>query len=400
MRVHRLGASDYQERGDMQRRRVLFQGAGAVAAASLGVWPRAGRSQQLAGLTEGRLVLGQSAAFSGPAEQLGLQYYLGAKLYFDGLNDKGGVNGRTIEIQRLDDAYEPERCLKNTRQLIQEGVFALFGYVGTPTSLAALPLATAEKMPFFAPSTGADALREPFNRYVFHLRASYADETAAIVRQLTSVGLKRIAVFYQDDAYGQSVFAGVNNALKALQLAPVATGTVVRNTTDVDAALKSILAAEPEAIVQISSYKACAAFVRLARRQGYKRNFYNVSFVGTQALLDELGAEARGVAVSQVMPFPYGPSSGIASEYLALLKDKRGIAPNYSGMEGFVAAKTFAEGVKRAGRNLSREGFVDAVSGMQKVNLGGFQLDFGPRQHVGSRFVEMTLLTEDGKVRR
>jgi ABC-type branched-subunit amino acid transport system substrate-binding protein len=330
---------------------------------------------------------------------LGLQYYLGAKLYFDGLNDKGGVHGRKVEIKKLDDAYEPEQCVKNTRQLIQEGVFSLFGYVGTPTSLAALPLATAEKMPFFAPSTGADALREPFNRYAFHLRASYADEATAIVRQLTSVGLKRIAVFYQDDSYGQSVFADVERALKALKLAPVATGTVVRNTTDVDAALKSILAADPQAIVQISSYKACAAFVRLARREGYKHNFYNVSFVGTQALLDELGAEARGVSVSQVMPFPYGSSTAIASEYQTLLKDKRGLVANYSGMEGFVAAKTFAEGLKRVGRNLNREAFVDAVSGMKSFNLGGFQLDFGPRQHVGSRFVEMTLLTEDGKVR-
>lgn len=384
----------------MQRRRVLAQGAGLLGAASLGVWPRLGRSQQLAGLTGQNIVLGQSAAFSGPAEQLGLQYYLGAKLYFDALNAQGGVQGRTIEIKRLDDTYDPDRCVGNTRRLIQDGVFALFGYVGTPTSLAALPLATAEKMPFFAPSTGAEALREPFNRYVFHLRASYTDETAAIVRQLTSVGIKRIAVFYQDDAYGKSVLAGVESALKAVQLAPVATGTVERNTTEVGAALKTILAAEPEAIVQVSSYKACAAFVRLARRQGYTRNFYNVSFVGTQALIDELGAEARGVVVSQVMPFPYASSSPIASEYLGLLKDKRGIAPNYSGMEGFVAAKVFAEGVKRAGRNLSREGFVDAVAGLQKFNLGGFQLDFGAQQRVGSHFVEMTLLTEDGKVRR
>jgi branched-chain amino acid transport system substrate-binding protein len=384
----------------MQRRRVLVQGAGWLGAASLGGWPHAGQSQQVPGLKGQSIVLGQSAAFSGPAEQLGLQYYLGAKLYFDSLNARGGVSGRTIEIKRLDDAYEPERCVANTRSFIQDGVFALFGYVGTPTSLAALPLATAEKMPFFAPSTGADALREPFNRYVFHLRASYADETAAIVRQLASVGVKRIAVFYQDDAYGKSVLAGFEDALKGLQLTPVALGKVERNSTDVGAALDTILAANPEAIVQVSSYKSCAAFVRSARRRGYKRNFYNVSFVGTQALSDELGVEARGVVVSQVMPFPYSSLSPIAAEYQSLLKDKRGISPNYSGMEGFVAAKVFAEGVRRAGSNLSRESFVDAVSGMKKVNMGGFQLDFGPQQRLGSSFVEMTVLTEDGKVRR
>ena len=384
----------------MQRRRVLVQGASAWGAAALGLWPVAGRAQSIAGLTPQSIVLGQSAAFSGPAEQQGLQYYLGAKLYFDGLNAQGGVLGRSIEIKRLDDASDPERCVGNTRRLIQHGVFALFGYVGTPTSLAALPLASAEKMPFFAPSTGADALREPFNRYAFHLRASHADETAAIVRQLTSIGVKRIAVFYDNDADGQSVLAGVERALKPLQLAPVATVAVERNATDVAAALKTILAANPEAIVQAGNYKASAAFVRLARRQNYVRNFYNMSFVGTQALMDELGAEARGVVVSQVVPFPYAPSSAIASEYLALLKDKRGIAPNYTGMEGFLAAKVFAEGVKRAGRNLSRENFVDAVAGMQNMDLGGYRLDFGAQQRVGSHFVEMTLLTADGKVRR
>ena len=384
----------------MERRRVLVQGAGVLGAAALGVWPRAGRSQQVAGLTGQNIVLGQSAAFSGPAEQLGLQYYLGAKLYFDGLNEQGGVLGRKIEIKRLDDAYEPDRCVANTRQLIQDGVFALFGYVGTPTSLAALPLVAAEKLPLFAPSTGAETLRDPFNRYVFHLRASYLDETAAIVRHLTSVGVKRIAVFYQDDAAGKSVLAGVQAALKSVQLAPVAVAMLAPDATDVGTALKAILPSEPEAIVQAGNYKACAAFVRLARQQKFSGNFYNVSFVGTQALLDELGSEARGVAVSQVMPYPYSSATPIGAEYLRLLKDKRGIAPNYSGMEGFVAAKAFAEGVKRAGRNLTREGFVDAMEGIQRWNLGGFQLDFGPRKHIGSNFVELTLLTGDGKVRR
>ena len=384
----------------MQRRRVLLQGASVLGASTLGAWPRLGSAQQFAGLTPQKIVLGQSAAFSGRSEQLGLQYYLGAKLYFDGLNAQGGVNGRTIEINRLDDADDVARCVANTRRLIQEGVFGLFGYVGTPTAQAALPLASAEKMPFFAPSTGDEALRVPFNRYAFYLRASYADETAAIARQLKSRGLKRIAVFYQDDAHGKSILAGLELALKGLQLTPVATATVAANATDVGAAVKTLLAADPEAIVQISNYQASAAFVRLARSQGYLHNFYNVSYVGTQALLDELGAVARGVVVSQVMPFPYSPSTPLAAEYLNLLKDNRGIVPNYAGMEGFVAAKAFAEGVKRAGRNLSRESFVDAMASLQKFNLGGFVLDFSAQELVGSHFVELTLLTEDGKVRR
>jgi branched-chain amino acid transport system substrate-binding protein len=175
---------------------------------------------------------------------------------------------------------------------------------------------------------------------------------------------------------------------------------VERNSTDVAQAVKDIMAARPEAIVQIGAYKACATFVRLARQQGYAGNFYNVSFVGTQALLDELGAVARGVAVSQVMPFPYSPATPISGEYLAALKDQRGVSPNYSGMEGFVAAKVFVEALKRAGRGAGREAFIDAIGTLKDLNLGGFPLDFGPQKHAGSRFVELTLLTEDGRVRR
>jgi ABC-type branched-subunit amino acid transport system substrate-binding protein len=383
----------------MQRRQALSTVCRLVGSSALAAWGAAAQAQS-EGVSDNRIVLGQSAPFSGAAMQLGLQFNLGAQLHFDALNALGGVNGRRIEIARLDDGYEPERCAANTRQFIQDGVFALFGYIGTPTSLVALPLATEARTPFFAPFTGAQALREPFNRYAIHVRASYFDETAAIVRQTTSVGIKKMAVFYQNDAYGKAGLEGVTRALKALDLEPVAVGTVERNATDVSQALKDILVAKPEAIVQISAYKSCASFIRLARRQGFSGNFYNVSFVGTQALLEELGAEARGVVVSQVMPFPYSATQAISGEYLAALKDKRGVAPNYSGIEGFVAAKVFAEGVRRAGRNLTREGFIAAVQSMQNLQLGGFTVDFGPKKHTGSRFVELTMLTEDGRVRR
>ncbi len=382
------------------RRRLAISSLGSwVGAAALGAWSRPARAQS-AGVADDRIVLGQSAPFSGPANQLGLQFHLGAQLHFEAVNAKGGINGRRIELQRLDDGYEPERCAANTRQFIGQNVFALFGYVGTPTSLAALPLATEAKVPFFAPFTGAQALREPFNRYAVHVRASYFDETEAIVRQVTSVGIRKVAVFHQNDAYGKTGLEGVQRALQAQNLAPVAVGTVERNSTEVAAALKDILATRPEAIVQIGAYKACATFIRLARQQGYAGNFYNVSFVGTQALSDELGAMAKGVVVSQVMPFPYAPVMPLSGDYLAALKDQRGVAPNYSGMEGFVAARVFTEALSRAGRNLTRDAFLGAVDGLQNLNLGGFPVDFGPKKHTGSRFVELTLLTEDGRVRR
>jgi ABC-type branched-subunit amino acid transport system substrate-binding protein len=379
----------------MQRRRVLSSlgaclGASTLAGVAGSAWAQA---------SSGTIVLGQSAPLTGPSAQLGLQFNLGAQLYFDQVNAAGGVNGRRIELKRLDDGYEPERCVANTKQFIADGVFALFGYIGTATSLAALPLATEAKFPLFAPYTGAQALREPFNRYAIHVRASYFDETAAIVRQVTSIGIKRVAVFYQNDAYGKAGLEGVQRALKALNLEPAAVGTVERNSNEVAPALKEILAVKPEAIVQVGAYKACATFIRLARQHGYSGTFYNVSFVGTQALLDELGAVAKGVAVSQVMPFPYSPATPLSGEYLAALKDQRGVSPNYSGIEGFVAAKVLVEGIKRA-RGTSREAFIDAIEGMKDVSIGGFPLDFGPQKHTGSHFVELTLLTEDGRVRR
>ena len=383
----------------MQRREALSTLGSILGVSAMAAWVSPARAQS-AGVSDNVIVLGQSAPFSGPAEQLGLQFHLGAQLYFEALNAKGGVNGRRIEIKRLDDGYEPDRCAANTRQFISDDVFALFGYIGTPTSLAALPLATAARLPFFAPFTGAEALRAPFNRYAIHVRASYFDETAAIVRQNTSTGINKLAVFYQNDAYGKAGLEGVTRALKAQNLEPVSTGTVERNSVDVSKAVGDILAAKPQAIVQISAYKSCAAFVREARKRGFAGNFYNVSFVGTQALLDELGRDARGVVVSQVMPFPYTPITAISGEYLAAVKAKQGRAANYSGIEGFVAAKVFAEAVKRGGRNLTRDAFLAAVEGMGNVDLGGFPLEFGPGKHTGSRFVELTLLTEDGRIRR
>jgi branched-chain amino acid transport system substrate-binding protein len=376
------------------RRHALKQLAGAAAASmATPLWAQsAGKS----------IVLGQSAAFSGPAAQLGEQFKRGALLFFDRQNARGGVNGRTIELKSVDDGYEPDRCKTNTEKLIKDGVFALFGYIGTPTSIAALPLATAAQVPFIAPFTGAQALREPFNRIAFHVRASYFDETAEIVKQVTSIGAKRIAVFHQNDSYGKAGLDGVLRALKPLNLEPAALGTVERNTVEVAAAVKSILAGKPDAIVQISAYKSCAAFIREARKAGYGGTFYNVSFVGTKALADELGADARGVVVSQVMPYPYSPASPLSGEYLAAGKSADGdkFEPNYSSIEGFVAAKTFSEAIKRISGVPSPETLIAGLESLRELNLGGFFVDFNASKHMGSRFVDLTILSGDGKVRR
>ena len=351
---------------------------------------------------EGRIVLGQSAAFTGPAAQLGVQLNLGAKLYFDQLNAQGGIGRRLIEIRTMDDGYEPDRCAENTRKLIADDVFALFGYVGTPTSMAALPLFNQAKVPFFAPFSGAESLRQPFNRLIFHVRASYYDETALIVRQLTHLGLKKIGVFYQNDAYGKAGLDGVTKALADLKLAPAGAATVERNSVDVKAAVDKLVAAKPEAVVQISAYGASAAFIRAARKAGYGGTFYNVSFVGTQALADELGKDGAGVVVSQVMPSPYQPSRQITREFLdAIKKGGDKVQANYSSMEGYVAARVFAEGLRQAqgSGKITRESFIAGAESIGTQTIAGYAVALSGTSHAASKFVEMSMLTGDGRVR-
>jgi branched-chain amino acid transport system substrate-binding protein len=348
-----------------------------------------------------KIILGQSAAFTGAAAELGIQFHAGAKLWFDQFNAQGGVAGKTVEIKTMDDGYEPDRCVANTNQLLAEDVFALFGYIGTPTSLAALPFITKAKVPFVAPFTGAMGLRDPFLKHVFHLRASYNDETALIVRQLTNLGLKKIAVFYQNDAYGKAGLDGVTLALGGLNLKPIAQATVERNSVDVGAAVTTLMAASPDAIVQISAYKSCAAFIRAARKAGFGGTFFNVSFVGTQALADELGKDGAGVVVSQVVPSPYYPAKPIVREFAdSIKKSGTPVQANFSSMEGYLAARMVTEGLKRvSGKSLTREGLVGGIEAIGSQSLGGFLVKFSPTDHVASAFVELSMLTGDGRVR-
>ena len=348
----------------------------------------------------GKIVLGQSAAFTGPAAQLGIQFHRGAMVWFDQLNAQGGVGGKTIELRKMDDGYEPERCAANTRKLIDEDVFALFGYIGTPTSLAAVPLAKKEQVPFFAPFTGAMGLRDPLHKYIFHLRASYNDETELIVRQQTTLDLKKVAVFYQNDAYGKAGLDGTVLALASRNLKTVAQATVERNSVDVDAAVKTLLASNPDAIVQVSAYKSCAAFIRAARKAGFGGTFFNVSFVGTQALADELGRDGAGVVVSQVMPSPYNAARPITREFVDAVKKTGGDAQaNFSSMEGYLAAKVFTEGLRKASGKLTRDSLVAGLESLGSQSYGGFNVTFSGSDHVASKFVELSMLTGDGRVR-
>jgi len=347
------------------------------------------------GITETEIVLGQSVALSGPAEQLGKDMQQGAQLYFNEVNRKGGVNGRKIVLKTLDDGYESTRAADNTKKLISEHkVFALFGYVGTPTSQASLPIFTEAKVPFVGPFTGAELLRAPHNRYIFNVRASYFDETEAIVQHLTAMSIDKIAVFYQNDSYGQAGLTGVERALKRRNLEVVAKGTVERNTVDVAKAIQEIKSKNPQAVVMISAYKSCAAFIRDMKKAGANPTFWNVSFVGSKALAKELDKEGRGVQISQVVPFPWDTSVPVVKEYRRLLDEQKG-EPGFGTLEGFIAAKVMTEGLKRAGRKLDRETFIRAMESMTEWDTGGFKVAYSPDNHNGSKWVDLTIISKD-----
>ena len=343
------------------------------------------------------IVLGQSVALSGPAAELGRDMQFGAQIYFDAINAAGGIRGRKIVLKTLDDGYEPARAEANTRRLIDDDVLALFGYVGTPTAAASIPLATVAKVPFFGAFTGAELLRSPFNRYVFNVRASYFDETELIVKQLVAEGLTRIAVFHQNDSYGQAGLAGVERALAARKMTVASKTTVERNSKDVAAAVDAMMSSKPEAIIMISTYASCAEFIKQTKARGLLARYANVSFVGTKSLAKALGPLGSGVMISQVVPSPTSEKYPWVNEYRRMVLAKGGEL-SYTSLEGFIAARIFVEALKRGGDS-SREALIRSIEGMRDISLGGFPVFFSADNHSASRFVELTVLNREGQVR-
>lgn len=353
------------------------------------------------GVTDTQIVIGQSAPLTGPAAQLGIRLRMGIEAYFKQVNADGGVAGRTLKLVSLDDGYEPPRAVANTKTFIDGGdVFALLGYVGTPTTLAAKPLIDNAGIPLIGPFTGAMGLRTPVDPYIFNIRASYNDETRKIVDQFLFLGLKRIAVFYQDDAYGMAGLTGVQKALAAHGLKPVATGTVKRNTVDVAAALASILPAKPDLIVEVGTYTEVAAFNQQAIAKGYVGQFANVSFVGSEALAKALGPQGNGVIITQVVPFPFSTVTPLVREYQAAM-NAAGHKNDYdfTSLEGYIDAKVLVLALRKAGKALTRPGLIDALNNMSNENLGGFTVRFSVGNHSGSDYVDTTSITANGDFR-
>lgn len=350
------------------------------------------------GVTQNEIVIGMSNALSGPASGLGTQLKAGATAYIDKVNAAGGVHGRKIRLISYDDGYEPEQTAAMTRKLIeQDKVFALFGYVGTPTSTAAVPFASKAGVPYIAPFTGAEFLRNPVNPIIFNVRASYFNETEGMVERLTKdLGVKKIGVFIQDDAYGNAGKAGVNRALNKLGLTLDGEGKYTRNTVDVDAGLAALKAANPEAVVMVGTYKACAEFVKKAKASGFTPKFLNVSFVGTSNFIKEAGRAGEGVYITQVMPSPFDDTAALVKQYQAAMKkaDKKSEF-DFTSLEGYADAVVLVEALDKAGSNLTRPSFLSAFEGLN-IDLGGLKVAYGPADHQGSKLVFYTVV-KDGK---
>ncbi len=355
------------------------------------------------GVSDTQVRLGSSLALKGHAGYLGTQTLHGAMAYINSINAQGGVHGRKINVTAYDDGYDPPRCLANTQRLIvEDNVFALFSYVGTPTTVKILPMVEEAGIPLLGMFTGANALREPFNRWVINVRSSYYQETRAAVRFfLENLKLRRIAVFYQYDAYGFDGLTGTELALKEFGLAPVARGSYIRGTLDVEDGLNRIITSGADAVVMIGTYDPCAKFIKLALQKGFNPLFYNVSFVGAEELARRL-ADLRQVAVimSQVVPPPEGLRDGYrddeAEEYIRLLQasfpeDK----PNFVSFEGYINARVLVEGLRRAGRELTRDKFIRGIESIRNFSPGlDVDISFNSSDHQGMERVYFTRLTQ------
>ena len=352
------------------------------------------------GISDDSILFGQSAAFSGPASELGLGMRTGILAAFAEANERGGVHGRTLELTFRDDAYEPEAAIANTTALIEEDlVFALVGAVGTPTSRSAVPVADLNGTPYVAPFTGAEFLRSPTYQHILNVRASYYQETAEMVNRLiTDLGIVRIAVMYQDDSFGRAGYQGVRIALADLGMEPVAIGIYPRNTKAIKTALLDLKQGEPEAVIMIGAYEPVSHLILWARHTSFNPEFMTVSFVGSNALARELGEHGEGVYVTQVVPFPQDDSVPIVAEYLeALAKYYPDEVPGFVSLEGYIAGRFVIEVVERCGRDIDRTCFLQHIRDGQIIDLGSFELQFGQDDSQGSNEVFLTVIGADGE---
>jgi branched-chain amino acid transport system substrate-binding protein len=353
------------------------------------------------GVTNEEIVLGQSTALSGPLAELGKDLSVASKAYFDYINQQGGVNGRKIRLITLDDAYDTAKAVANAKSLIEKDkVFALFNLFGTPANTSLLPTITQFGIPSIAPYTGSQAVRAPLNRFIFNVRASYADETEKIIEHLGIRGINKIAVVYQNNAFGIDGLASVEGALSRRKLKLHSSVSIENDASNAGVAAKVIVDTNPQVVVMITAGKPSVEFIKSYTKLTSGGQFFTLSVMGTQTSVNALGKEGVWVVVSQVAPFPFSATSGIVREYQQIMT-KMGVKNwSFISMEGFLNAKVTVEGLKRAGRDLTREHFLTAMESMGKVDFDGYQINFSKTSHLGSQYVDLTVISRDGRFLR
>jgi branched-chain amino acid transport system substrate-binding protein len=354
------------------------------------------------GVTDTEIVLGQACPLKGQAAGLGTGMQTGLQVWFDKQNAQGGVHGRKVRLVSVNDGYEPERCAQAVTMLIaQEKVFAVIGGVGTPTAKVAIPICTEAKVPFVGAFTGAELLRSPHNRYVVNVRASYFQETEVLAQHLVDrSGMKRIACFYQDDAYGQAGLEGIKRALASRKMELVATGTYKRNTLAIAEGLQAVAAGKPEAVLLVGAYAPCAEMMRQAKGNAdlASATMCNISFVGTDNLVKAVGNDGENSIISQVVPFPQDGAVPVVKEYLADMQAAGKTADiGFISLEGYLVGRFFTTLAAQVGKDLTREALLDAVAKTQQLDLGGLVLAYGAEDNQGSDSVFLTTI-KGGKV--
>jgi branched-chain amino acid transport system substrate-binding protein len=354
---------------------------------------------QTPGVSASTIVIGQSAPLSGANAELGNDIRNGALAYFRKVNEAGGVHGRKIELASLDDGNTVPRAEQNTRKLVEEqGVFALFGYASATLSRPALPIVEKHRVPFLSPFTGADPMRV-FNKHVYNMRGSYAEELEKIVDHFAPLGVKRFSIVYYDDVVGRENFTAVERALKKRNLAVVSTAAWKdRAKPDIEGGVQSIAKGEPDVVILTTLYKATADFVKAAQKAGLGFQMASNSFPGASPLAKELGKQGAGFIVATVVPPPSKRSTPIVQEYQSAIEKQLGKKDySFTSLESYIAAKATVEALRRAGPKLTREGFMQALDGMKSFDTGGYIVGFSPTNHNGSSFVELTVLGHDLK---
>jgi len=351
------------------------------------------------------VTVGQVAPLSGVLASTGEQMVLGGRIYFDWVNDQGGVHGARIRQLVADDGYKVDDTVRLTREMLERPeVVALYGFAGTANVAKLLSDGVLEQggAALVAPYTGGEPLRSPFNPWIFHVRAGYADEAEHMVQQVTTLGMRRIAVMYQDDAFGKAGLAGVEAALAKRGLAVSVAAGYERNTDKVEDAVRKIKASDAQAVIMISINKPTAAFIKRYRESGGGAQLYNISVVDPVELVKLAGLKnAHGLGISQVVPFPYLPSLPVIREYQALLKKYApGQHVNYTSFEEFLGAKVLVEALRRAGPNPTRAKVVKSLESMGSYDLGGVTVNYSSANRVGSRYVEVTVIGGSGKLLR